>query len=262
MIASASFALLPAEKIRYFHFRRNGRFFMEVLWQGLVEGLRLLFRGDPYLWQIISRSAQVSGVALAVSAVLGIPLGALLGLTRFPGRRLVQALVYTGMGLPPVVVGLLVYLLLSRNGILGPLNWSWVPELFTPTAMIWAQVIIATPLVIGFTMAAVAGVDPELSRQLASLGATRFQITWAVLNEARLGVLVSLIAGLGSIISEVGAVMMVGGNIEGYTRVLTTAIMLETRRGNFDFAIALGLVLLLLSFAINLAMTQLQGKGK
>ncbi len=235
---------------------------MEVIWAGLIEGLRLFFTGDPALWTVIGRSAQVSGVALLVSSLLGVPAGAVLGLTRFPGRRLVQALVYTGMGLPPVVVGLAVYLLLSRNGILGPLHWSWVPELFTPEAMIWAQVVIAVPMVVGFTMAAVAGVDPELGRQLAALGATRLQVGLAVLREARLGVLISIIAGLGSIISEVGAVMMVGGNIEGYTRVLTTAIMLETRQGNFDLAIGLGLVLLGLSFVINLAMTLLQGKGR
>ncbi len=235
---------------------------METVWQGLREGIRLLVGGDPYLWQIILRSAQVSGVALVISALLGVPFGAFLGLVRFPGRRVVQALVYTGMGLPPVVVGLAVYLLLSRNGILGPLDLPWVPELFTPGAMVLAQVIIATPLVVGFTMAAVAGVDPDLRRQVEALGATRLQTTWAVLREARLGVLVSLVAGLGSILSEVGAVMLVGGNIEGSTRVLTTAILLETRRGNFDLAIGLGLVLLGLSFLINLGATQLQGKGR
>ncbi|HIE39091.1 MAG TPA: ABC transporter permease subunit [Anaerolineales bacterium] len=235
---------------------------MGVVWLGVREGLRLLLGGAPYLWQIIARSVLVSGAALAVSALLGLPLGAFVGLVRFPGRRLVQALIYTGMGLPPVVVGLAVYLLLSRNGILGPLDAYWVPALFTPEAMVVAQVVIATPLVTGFTMTAVAGVDPDLRKQVEALGATRLQATWAVLREARLGVLVSLIAGLGSIISEVGAVMMVGGNIEGSTRVLTTAILLETRRGNFDLAIGLGLVLLGLSFLVNLAATQLQGRGR
>ncbi len=235
---------------------------MGVIWTGLQAGLRLLLGGDPYLWQIIGRSAQVSGAALAVSAVMGIPVGAAVGLARFPGRRIVQALIYTGMGLPPVVVGLGVYLLLSRNGVLGPLDLPWLPELFTPGAMVMAQVVIASPMVAGFTMAAVAGVDPDLRRQVEALGATRLQATRAVLREARLGVLVSLIAGLGSIISEVGAVMMVGGNIEGSTRVLTTAILLETRRGNFDLAIGLGLVLLSLSFLVNLAAAQLQGKGR
>lgn len=235
---------------------------MGIIWSGLQEGLQLLVAGDPYLWQIIIRSARVSGTALVASALLGIPIGAMLGMARFRGRRLMQALVYTGMGFPPVVVGLGVYLLLSRNGVLQPLQLPWVPELFTIGAMVLAQVVIATPLVAGFTMAAVVGVDPDLRQQVRALGATRLQTAWAILYEARLGVLVSLVAGLGSIISEVGAVMMVGGNIDGSTRVLTTAIMLETRRGNLDLAIGLGLVLLGLSFLTNLAATQLQGRGK
>ncbi len=235
---------------------------METLWNGMVAGLKLLFSSDPALWQIIWTSAQVSGAAILVSMVLGVPLGALLGLTRFPGKRLVQAVVYTGMGLPPVVVGLAVYLLLSRSGILGPLNLPWVPELFTIPAMIWAQVIIATPLIVGVTMSSVADVSPDLRLQLRSLGATRRQVVMAVLGEARLGVVVALVGGLGSIISEVGAVMMVGGNIEGSTRVLTTAIMLETRQGNFSMAISLAMVLILLAFAINYGVTRLQGRGK
>lgn len=234
---------------------------MEIVWIGLKEGFRLLFTGDPQLWEIILLSAQVSGVAMLISAVLGVPLGAFLGLVKFRGRRLAQAIVYTGMGLPPVVVGLAVYILLSRNGILGPLNWNWVPELFTVPAMVLAQVIISAPVVIGYTMSAVAEVNPDLRQQIRSLGATQLQVTLAVLREARLGVIVALVGGLGSIISEVGAVMMVGGNIEHSTRVLTTAIMLETRRGNFDLAIGLGMVLLVLAFLINFGVTQLQGKG-
>lgn len=234
---------------------------MELIFKGIVEGLRLFFTGDPILWEIIGVSGQVSGIALLFSALIGIPLGAFLGLVRFPGRKVVQALIYTGMGLPPVVVGLTVYLILSRNGILGPMNWPWVPDLFTVPAMIVAQVIIASPLVIGYTMSAVSEVSQDLRLQLRSLGATPFQITLAVLREARLGVIVALVGGLGSIISEVGAVMMVGGNVEGSTRVLTTAIMLETRRGNFSLAIGLGMVLLILSFIINAGITRLQGKG-
>ncbi|NPV75755.1 MAG: ABC transporter permease [Anaerolineae bacterium] len=234
---------------------------MQQLLDGILEGLRLLFTGDAVLWEIIYLSGRISGIALVISAVLGIPFGAFLGLARFRGRRLVQAIVYTGMGLPPVVVGLAVYLLLSRSGILGHLNWSWIPQLFTVPAMIVAQVIIATPLVVGYTMAAVSEVNPDLRIQVRSLGATPLQITLAVLCEARLGIIVALVGGLGSIISEVGAVMMVGGNIEGSTRVLTTAIMLETRRGNLDLAIGLGMVLLLLAFLINFGVTQLQGKG-
>jgi tungstate transport system permease protein len=235
---------------------------MQVMWEGLLASLRLLLAGDGYLWEIILLSARVSGVALLFSAVAGIPLGAFLGLTHFPGRRLVQALVYTGMGFPPVVVGLGVYLLLSRNGVLGPLHWTWIPELFTVNAMVVAQVIIATPLVIGYTMAAVSEVDLNLRLQLRALGATSRQANWTVVQEARQGVIVALVGGLGSIISEVGAVMMIGGNIEGSTRVLTTAIMLETRRGNLDLAIGLGIVLLTISFLINFAIAQAQRRSR
>jgi len=206
-------------------------------------------------------SLRVSGVALLFSTLIGIPLGAVLGLSRFVGRRLVVALLYTGMGFPPVVVGLFVYLLLSRSGPLGQLHWRVVPSLFTPAAMIVAQCIISFPLVAGFTMAAVMGVDPGLRQQVQALGATRWQTTLTVLMEARVGVVVSVIAGFGSIISEVGAVMLVGGNIEHRTRVLTTAIVLETRKGTFDLAIALGVVLLALSFASNVAMLYLQGRA-
>lgn len=226
---------------------------MEEIVAGLQEAVRLLLSLDPNLLGIASLSLQVSGLALLISTILGIPLGAWLGLGRFLGRRLAVAFVYTGMGFPPVVVGLFVYLLLSRRGPLGGLGW-----LFTPTAMVLAQVIISLPLVAGFTMAAVMGVDPELRAQLVSLGATQRQATWAFLREARLGVLVAIIAGFGSIISEVGAVMMVGGNIERYTRVLTTAIVLETQKGNFDLAIALGFILLSIAFLINLFMLRLQ----
>jgi tungstate transport system permease protein len=216
---------------------------------------------DPALREIVILSLQVSGTALFFSTLIGIPLGALLGMSRFAGRRLVIALLYTGMGFPPVVIGLFVYLMLSRNGPLGQLNWPIVPALFTPGAMVLAQSIISFPLVSGFTMAAVMGVSPQLRRQVQALGATRWQTALTVLSEARVGVVVSVIAGFGSIISEVGAVMMVGGNIEGRTRVLTTAIVLETRKGNFDLAMALGIVLLGLSFLTNLAMLRLQGRA-
>ena len=206
-------------------------------------------------------SLRVSGLALLISTLFGIPAGAFLGLSRFRGRPFLITLMYTGMGFPPVVVGLFVYLLLSRSGPLGQLESELIPQLFTPGAMILAQSIIAFPLVAGFTMAAVMGVDPELRRQVRALGATRWQTTLTVLTEARVGVLVSVIAGFGGIISEVGAVMLVGGNIDGKTRVLTTAIVLETRKGNFDLAIALGIILLVLTFLANGLMLRLQGRS-
>ncbi len=222
--------------------------------------MQRILAGDATLIETVVLSLQVSGTALLLSTLIGIPLGAFMGLTRFPGQRLMTALLYTGMGFPPVVVGLFVYLLLSRSGPLGQLNWPFLPALFTPGAMILAQTIIAFPLVAGFTMAAVMGVDPHLRQQIQALGATPWQSTLTLLSEARVGVVVSVIAGFGGIISEVGAVMLVGGNIEHKTRVLTTAIVLETRKGNFGLAIALGLVLLSLAFLTNLAMLQLQGR--
>jgi tungstate transport system permease protein len=215
----------------------------------------------PDLQEIIVLSLRVSGVALLFSTITGIPVGALLGLTRFAGRKMVIALLYTGMGFPPVVIGLFVYLLLSRSGPLGALDLPYIPALFTPGAMILAQTIIAFPLVAGFTMAAVMGVDPHLRQQVVSLGATHRQAALAVLMEARVGVIVAVIAGFGGIISEVGAVMLVGGNIEGRTRVLTTAIVLETRKGNFELALALGAVLLGITFLANIAMLRLQGRS-
>lgn len=226
----------------------------------MLQALELILARDPALWEIVRLSLYVTGVALLISTLIGIPVGAFMGLNRFPGRSLVMVLLYTGMGFPPVVIGLFVYLMLSRSGPLGLLNSAFIPALFTPGAMIIAQTIIAFPLVAGFTMAAVLGVDPNLRQQVRALGATPWQATIAILMEARIGVLVSVIAGFGGIISEVGAVMLVGGNIEGKTRVLTTAIVLETRKGNFDLAIALGLILLGLTFLANLFMLQLQGR--
>ncbi len=230
---------------------------MNDLLQGLLQAIGLILSLDPALYEIILFSLYVSGAALAISALIGIPLGALMALKRFSGRKLVMALLYTGMGFPPVVVGLFVYLTLSRSGPAGDLGW-----LFTPKAIIAAQTIISFPLVAGFTMAAVMGVDANLRRQLLSLGATEWQATLAILTEAKVGVIVAAIAGFGASISEVGAVMLVGGNIEGKTRTLTTAIVLETRKGNFDLAIALGIILLSITFAVNVLMMRLQGKDE
>jgi tungstate transport system permease protein len=229
------------------------------VFEGLRDALRLIVNGDEALLEIVWLSLRVSGIALVISSLLGVPAGAALALTRFAGRRAAIALVYTGMAFPPVVVGLFVYLMLSRSGPLGSLALAWMPQLFTPAAMIVAQVIIAFPLVAGFTMAAVMGVDPNLRLQVLSLGASRWQATWAILDEARTGVIAAVIAGFGGIISEVGAVMLVGGNIAGRTRVLTTAIVLETNKGNFGFALALGIILLTIAFVANFAVLRLQG---
>ncbi|MCB9113563.1 MAG: ABC transporter permease [Caldilineaceae bacterium] len=234
---------------------------MQELIDGFREAFSLIIGGDSQLVEIVLLSLRVSGIALFISTVIGIPLGALLGLARFRGRRLSVALVYTGMAFPPVVIGLFVYLMLSRSGVLGSLNLPWIPRLFTPEAMIVAQVIIAFPLVAGFTMAAVQGVDPALRLQVQALGASRWQTTWAILDEARVGVIAAVVAGFGGIISEVGAVMLVGGNIANQTRVLTTAIVLETNKGNFGLAMALGVILLSMAFTTNFIILRLQGRS-
>jgi tungstate transport system permease protein len=197
----------------------------------------------------------VTGLALFVATLAGVPLGALLGLRRFRGQRAIMLVLYTGMGLPPVVVGLFVYLMLSRSGPMGSLGW-----LFTPAAMVTAQAIIAFPLVAGLTMSAVAGVDQTVQQQITALGASRWQCLWTVLREARVGLTAAIVAAFGGIISEVGAVMLVGGNIEGQTRVLTTAIVLYTRQGEFALAMALGVVLIAIAVAANVLLLQLQGR--
>ena len=240
---------------------RWGRKTISEIFRGLSEAVRLIASRDPAVLEIVLLSLRVSGIALLLSAGIGIPLGALLGLSRFIGRRLVVALLYTGMGFPPVVVGLFVYMMLSRRGPLGSLGLSYIPSLFTTGAMVVAQTIIAFPLVAGFTMAAVLGVDPQLRQQVMALGATRWQAALTLLIEARLGVLVSIVSGFGSIISEVGAVMMVGGNIEHSTRVLTTAIVLLTNQGLFTLALALGVILLALSFLVNVIVLRMQGRA-
>ena len=206
---------------------------------------------------VVLLSLLVSGIAIVVSMVLGVPAGIFLGLHRFPGRSFLVTLVNTGMGLPPVVVGLGVFLLLARKGPLGGLYL-----LYTPWAMVIAQVVIATPLVVGITLAAVQGLDERLHLQILSLGASTAQLYLRLVKEARLSLVAALAAGFGSIISEVGAVMMVGGNIRGQTRVMTTAIVLETRQGEFGNAILLGTVLLALALGVNGLFTWVQQRSR
>jgi tungstate transport system permease protein len=212
---------------------------------------------DPALAAIVALTFQVTGLALLIATLVGVPVGALVGLTSFRGRRVVEIVLYTGMGLPPVVVGLFVYMALSRSGPLGGLEW-----LFTPRAMVAAQTIIAFPLVAGLTMSAVDAVDRDLRLQVRALGATRAQLAWTVLREARIGVTAAIVAAFGGIISEVGAVMLVGGNIEGQTRVLTTAIVLFARQGEFAVAMVLGVLLIVLTLVANAVLIQLQGRSR
>jgi tungstate transport system permease protein len=226
---------------------------MELIWDGLVRAVGLMWSGDPEVRGITWLSLRLSATATLLSLVVGIPLGTLLALVRFPGRRLVIALVNTGMGLPPVVVGLLISIVLWRSGPLG----AW-ELLYTPSAIVLAQFVIAAPLVIGLTLAAVQQIPERFRLQMQALGASRLQLLWVLIRETRLGLLAALMAGFGAVISEVGASLMVGGNIRGETRVLTTATVLETGKGNFDVAIALSVILLGLTFLVNWALTVLQ----
>jgi tungstate transport system permease protein len=226
---------------------------VDVLVDGLRQALALLVHADAEVLGILWTSLEVSGTATLIALLLGIPAGVVLALTRFPGRTLLVSAVNTGMGLPPVVVGLFVTILLWRSGPLGALE-----ILYTPAAIVIAQAVIAAPLVTGITLAAVQNVPAKFRLQLVALGASRPQMVWVVLREARLPMLAAVMAGFGGVISEIGASMMVGGNIKGQTRTLTTAMVLETGKGNFELAIALSILLLVLVFAINWALTAVQ----
>jgi tungstate transport system permease protein len=230
---------------------------MNMIFDGIKQAFLLLIHGDPQVLKIALLSLGVSGLATVISLAIGIPLGSIIGLSRFPGRRFVASLVNTGMGLPPVVVGLVVSIFLWRQGPLG-----FMQLMYTPGAMVIAQVIIALPIVAGFTMAATQSLDPKLRLQITSLGASKIQLTWLLLKEAKLPLLAAVMAGFGAVISEVGASMMVGGNILGQTRVLTTAIVGENSKGDFAYAIALSIILLILVYLVNLILTIIQQRSK
>ncbi len=229
---------------------------MAVIWDGIVQALKMIVGLNRDLIVILLTSLKVTGTATLIAMLLGLPLGVWLGLSEFKGRKFLVILTNTGMALPPVVVGLFVFLMLSRYGPFGGLDL-----LYSPRAMIIAEVIIATPMVIGVTLATVQALDQKLVAQIVSLGATRFQLFIKVVREARLGLLAAVTAGFGAIISEVGAVLMVGGNIKGQTQVLTTAIVQETRQGHTAIAIALSIILLALAFLVNWVITVAQQKN-
>jgi len=226
---------------------------MNFILEGFRKGVILLFDLNSEVLAVLKLSLYISILATFIAVCIGVPLGSIIAIKKFPLKKIIIALINTGMGLPPVVVGLFVVLFLSRSGPFGFLQW-----LYTPKGMVLAQVIIATPIITGLSLAAVQSVDQRFYQQILALGATTRQSIWVLLKEIRLSVLAAVIAGFGSVISEVGAVMMVGGNIKGQTRVLTTATVLETHMGNFDIAIALGLILLMMSFIVNLALTFIQ----
>jgi tungstate transport system permease protein len=230
---------------------------METIVQGFINAFGLITGLDPELFRIILLSLQVSGLALAIAMVMGLPLGALLALKRFPLRGLFLSLLNTGMGLPPVVVGLFLYLILSRSGPLG-----FMELLYSPAAMVIAQAILSFPIVTSLSHAAIVGVDPVIRLAAQTLGATPRQEAVAVIREARYGIGAAVIAAFGRVSAEVGAVLMVGGNIAHYTRVMTTTIALETDKGNFDLGIALGIILLALSMLVNMTLRAVQRGGR
>jgi tungstate transport system permease protein len=230
---------------------------MDLILEGIKKAFWLLVTFDPEVMGITLLSLRVSGTATLISLLFGISTGVAVALSRFTGKKIVVSLINTGMALPPVVVGLFVTIFLWRNGPLGFLG-----ILYTPTAMILAQAVIATPIVMGITVAAIQHLPHKLRLQILALGATRLQMVWILIKEAKLPLLAGVMAGFGGVISEVGASIMVGGNIKGYSRVLTTATVMETSRGNFEVAIALGIILLMLAYVINLVLTQIQQRER
>ena len=230
---------------------------MDLIAEGITQAFWLLVKGDRGVLQIALLTLKVSGLATLISLAIGVPLGTALALGRFRGRDAVASIVNTGMGLPPVVVGLWVSIVLWRYGPLGSLRL-----MYTPTAMVIAQTLIALPIITGLTMSGIGQLDPGIRVQILSLGATRWQLIWLLVREARLAILAAVMAGFGRVIAEVGASMMVGGNVVGQTRVLTTATSMEVGRGNFGTAIALSLILMGLTLAITSWLTHLQQKGR
>jgi tungstate transport system permease protein len=230
---------------------------VELIGEALTAALRLILAADPELVRIAALSLAVSGTATLLAALIGIPLGAALHLRHLPGHGLLTALVNTGMGLPPVVVGLVVSIMLWRTGPIGQLRL-----LYTPTAMVIAQCVIALPIVIGLTVAAIQQLNPKLRLQILGLGASRVQMLWLLIREARLPLLAAAMAGFGAVISEVGASIMVGGNLTGQTRVLTTATVMEVGKGEFGTAMAFSIVLLVLVYSVNALLTWIQQRGR
>jgi len=230
---------------------------MDLILQGFLQALHLLLTLDREVLEVVLLTLKVSGTATLLSVLIGCTAGTALALARFPGRTLIIASVNMGMGLPPVVVGLFVTLFIWRSGPLGFLG-----ILYTPAAMILAQTIIAAPIVTGISLAAIQQLPRELPLQIMALGATRFQMVWRMVKEARLPLMAAVMAGFGGAVSEIGASIMVGGNIKGHTRVLTTATVMEAGKGNFDVALALGIILLILAFGVSLILTRIQQRGR
>jgi len=230
---------------------------MEFIFSALAKALNLIVSLDQKLVEIIFLSFRVSGLAVIISSAIGLLIALGLSIKEFPGKHFIITANNTLMGLPPVVAGLFLYLMLSRSGPLG-----FMKLLYTPAAMIAAQSILATPIIAGLSYAALASADSSIKFTAVTLGATPFQAAIKTMKQVRYAILASVLAGFGRIIAEVGAVLIVGGNIAGYTRVMTTAIALEADKGDFELAVALGMVLLLISFALNVSLFYFQRKAK
>ncbi|MFC1913286.1 ABC transporter permease [Chloroflexota bacterium] len=226
---------------------------MTELWQGVLKAVELIISLDPEVLEVAGRSLRISATSATISALICLPLGSLIHFRRFPGKRLLINVVQTLFGIPTVALGLFVFVLFSRAGPLGGLNL-----MFTPTVMIIGQVILVTPVILGLTISALSGVDKAISDTAISLGASGFQTAVITLREARFAVLAALIMGFGRAISEVGLALMVGGNIKGFTRTITTAISLETSKGDLELSIALGIILISIALVINIVLNRIQ----
>jgi tungstate transport system permease protein len=230
---------------------------MDLLLEGLQKAFEMILSGDPVILEITWRTLKVSMTAIMISTLIGLPAGMMLGLIKFPGRKLILTLINIGMGLPPVVAGLWITLLLWRSGPLSDFEL-----LYTPTAIIIAQTLVSLPIVIGLTATAFQQINEKLIMQIKALGATKLQLVGILLKESRLAILAAIIAGFGRVIAEVGAAMMVGGNISGETRILTTSIVMEVSKGNFDIALALSFILMTIAFLITFCLTYLQQRKR
>lgn len=226
---------------------------MEELWQALVKAVELIFTFDPEVMQISGRSLAIAASSCGITALICLPLGSLIHFSRFPGKRLLINIIQTFYSIPTVAVGLFVFVLFSRAGPLGGLNL-----MFTPTLMVVGQGILITPVILGLTISALSGVDKAIPETAVSLGASRFQAAVITIKHARFAVLTAVIMGFGRAISEVGLALLVGGNIKGFTRTLTTAISLETSKGDIELSLALGMILILIALVVNLSLNRLQ----
>ena len=226
---------------------------MIEIWHGLTKAIELIISLDPEVLEIAGRSLRISVASTFLASLLCIPLSSLIHFHRFPGKRILINLIQTFFSIPTVAIGLFVFVLFSRAGPLGGLNL-----LFTPTVMVLGQMILITPILLGLTISALSGVDKAILDTARSLGASGFQTAVVVLREARFAVTAAVIMGFGRAISEVGLALMVGGNIRGFTRVITTAISLETSKGDLELSIALGIILIFIALVVNIALNRIQ----